>query len=171
MDDAPKAKKKGPKPPKKPHKDDIYQTFRVWRTMPAVVKKLIRDAADAKALGKEGLSQEDLETFELASVQTKTEFAAKYGVDRDTLSRWEAKLFSEGDYMNGIRSWAQRLSTNVYMAFYKKTVRSGDAFAATQWAKIIDGWQEKTKIEHKFEPIGSVTVTPVPPRKNAAPLP
>lgn len=151
--------------PVKPNKDDVYQTFKVWKTMPSVAKKVIRDAADAKALDKEGLSLDDLETFELASITTKTQFSEKFGVDRDTLTAWERKMYADGEHLNAIREWGQKLSQNVYMALYRKTVRTGDAKQAEAWAELIDGHSKKTRVQHEFTPIGDITIVPARPRE------
>lgn len=150
--------------PENPNKSDIYESFKVWESMPAVAKKLIRDSADEKQLSREGLTEEDLQVFELAHIRTRTEFSEKFGVDPDTLTAWGKKLYQDNEHVQAINEWAKRLSKNVYMALYRSAVRKGDAREVKLWAQTVDGWSEKATVEHKFVPIGSVVIESIPAR-------
>lgn len=150
--------------PEKPYKADIYETFKVWESMPAIAKKLIRESADEKKLSGEGLTDDDLQIFSLAHIRTRTEFSDKFGIDQDTLTSWGKKLYTDDDYLDGIRSWAKRLSKNVMMALYKNASKKGGSFEVKLWAQLVDGWSEKSRHEHNFQPIGSIVIEEIPDR-------
>lgn len=150
--------------PEKPYKADTYETFKVWESMPAVAKKLIRDSAGEKKLAGEGLTEDDLQIFTLASIRTRQEFSEQFGVDPDTLTAWGKKLYASDDYLDGIKTWARRLSKNVVMALYRNAAKKGGSFEVKLWAQMVDGWSEKQRHEHQFVPITSVVVEEIPDR-------
>lgn len=156
--------------PENPRKAEIYETFKVWESMPAIAKKLIRDSADEKKLAGEGLTDDDLQIFALANIRNRQEFSEQFGVDPDTLTAWGKKLYASDDYLDGIKTWAKRLSKNVVMALYKNAAKKGGSFEAKLWFQNIDGWSEKQRHEHEFVPIGSVTIETIPKRVPAEEL-
>jgi hypothetical protein len=99
----------------KPHKDDIFQLYVAWRSLPAHLKGL------RGAVLREGLCIEDEATLELLHIKTQTQFSERYDVSTFTLSQWN-KIIDQRDLLADSREFGKKLVSNVLFAMYKNAM-------------------------------------------------
>lgn len=136
-----------------PYLKDIYETFCVWRSLPAFFKYPPKDKSGVQPTPQqfaESMGVDDPSILELLDIRTMGDFAERYKVSRDTLTDW-GKTLKSRDSLNDLRSWAKALSKNVLMALYNTAMRKGFAQEVKLYFQLIEGWEEKTKheVEHK----------------------
>lgn len=143
-----------------PYKEVDFLRYRTWRSLPHMFKNPPR--------GKDGvrpsvieflnvLGVDDPTIIELSKISTQTAFADMFGVHRDTLTDWNKKIDSESS-LNDIRYWARKLSKNVASALYNNAIRKGFAIEAKLWFQLIEGWEEKQKVEHDYKGVQRIIV-------------
>lgn len=123
--------------------EEIFDSYKQWRSLPALWKKMDNDELKKK------FGIDDEETLSLLELRTQGDFAKKFGIAIETTSDWNHKIDDEGnEYEQEMLKWARKLSKNVMMAHYNKIIRKTDPVSVDLWYKRIDNWNEKKQIEH-----------------------
>jgi len=134
-------------PPENPTKKAEYETFRLWEGIPALYRmEMAKDPEGFAA--RMGITDKVL--LELLAIKNKTAFAEKYGVNLDTLTRWEAKLEKEGERFEGVREMMRKLTPNVMGSHYNSLLKRFNPLTGKLWYQVAEKFAEKTE--------GSVTV-------------
>lgn len=143
-----------------PYKIDTYELYKVWKLLPSFFKYPPKDKKTKETIDPKefmlSMGIEDEKVLSLAGIQTQGDFARAHGVSQDTLTDWNKTLFSDGS-LDDIRHWSVPLSKNVLMSMYTRILKTGDPLAAKLWFQVVEKWQEKLSVEHKFVPIKHVT--------------
>lgn len=138
----------------KPYKQDIYEVYVVWRSIPACFRLKI-----GKQVVK-ALKENDALYGELITIKNQTEFAEKYGVENSTLSNWN-KLIAKENPLSEIRKWGQELTKNVLFSLYRHALDTGNAQSCALWFQIVEGWSNKKSkyAERTFTPVAIIDHT------------
>lgn len=122
---------------------DIYEKYKLWKSLPTMWKGMDRGALTEKF----GIEEESM--LELLECKTQGQFADKYGVDITTTTDWNHRMEDEGiDYLEDIKKWANKLTKNVTLAHYNKLIRKFDPVSADIWYKVVSDFNEKKQIQH-----------------------
>lgn len=122
---------------------DIYEKYKLWKSLPTMWKGMKR----GDLIEKFGIEDEDM--LDLLECKTQGEFAKKYGLDISTTTDWNHRMNDEGiDYLSDIKKWANKLTKNVTLAHYNKLIRKFDPVSADIWYKVMADFNEKKQIEH-----------------------
>ncbi len=132
--------------PKKPHKEDVFNMFVLWRSLPPVLRQNFPDKE--KTLEQMGFANTMME--ELLGLPRQMDFAKKFKVHETTLSEWNRKIDTEGLVKNTIKIWAKKLTPNVISALYSKAMKHGDANRVKLWMQLFEDWVEETKVDTKL---------------------
>jgi len=117
-----------------------YNAFIVWYGTPSNYRGL-----ESSKLTKLGLREE---YHELMSIKTHSEFAAKYDVNRDTLTDWKKRTHFNSDLKTFVdRTIFQNFYSRVATSFTLKTIESGDAARMMAWMKMFAGHIEKVETD------------------------
>jgi hypothetical protein len=118
---------------RQPRREDIYQEFIRWRTM---------DPFERSAAG----------------LMEQKDFAAKYKVSEDTLTRWKQRPDFEKRVRSSRKDWAFEHEGEIMEALYKSAVR-GNAASQRYWIKLFSGFKLGRKLD---EPeIKTITISEV----------
>jgi len=122
-------------------KNREFSIYILWNSLPSIFK-----GETEENLKKAGFS--DPLTLELLALRTQGDFARKFGIGQDTLSDWNKRedLIKELDKVRG--KWAQKLTSNVIAALYRKILKEGDASRAKLWLQYIENWSERLSLEN-----------------------
>lgn len=130
---------------KNPNMKDIYETYVVWKTLPLVMKK------QGSAFVREKLQIEDNIILELSDISTQGEFAKKYEIHTDTLTKWN-KTIREKDEFAGMREWMKPMLRNVMLSTYNVALKADPkANADRRFFMEFAGWTQELNINHKVE--------------------
>lgn len=127
--------------PEKPNKKAEYETYRLWEGIPAVYKEQMAKKPEEFAASM-GITDELL--LELLAIRTKAQFAEKYRVHPDTLTRWEAKLEKEGERFEGVREMMRKLTPNVMGSHYNSLLKRFNPLTGKLWYQVAEKFAEKT---------------------------
>jgi len=75
------------------------------------------------------------------------DFAKKFNVAEQTLSRWKKKKGFWKDVAKITKNWARGKTPNVLLALYNKAIKEGDAKEAKVWFQYVEDWAEKHGVE------------------------
>lgn len=144
-----------------PYKSDIYETYKVWRFLPSFFKNPPKDKKTGSRLSiedyAEGMGVDDPQVIELMKIRSQTQFSEVFNVSPETLVIWNKKI-KEDKSMNELRNWAIDLSKNVLASLYRKAVTKGDALEVKLWFQLVNEWEEKQTLVHKFTPIQTIEI-------------
>jgi hypothetical protein len=130
---------------KNPVRQDLYDTYVLWKTLPLIFKRQGRQFVQDK------LQIEDETILELCEISSQTEFAEKYKVHRDTLTDWN-KLIKKRDEFSNIRAWLQPMLKNVVLSAYNVALKSDPkANADRRMLMEFAGWKPEVGVNIKVE--------------------
>lgn len=137
-----------------------FEAYALWLNIPALMKSPPPQkngvSPDPKSFAI-GIGIEDETVLELVQLRTGQDFAKKYGVHINTLTRWKKDLKARGIIgLNKVREWAEDMTGNIVMSMYNHVMKKGNPHLFKLWFQTINGWNEKTKVEHQFVPIVSI---------------
>jgi hypothetical protein len=135
-----------------PYLMDIYETYCLWKSLPALFKYPPKDKNGISPTPRDFAEQmgiDDDKLLDLVTIRNQTAFAERFHVHIDTLTDWN-KTIRGKDSMNELRSWATHLSKNVLVSLYNNAIRKGMALEAKLWFQLVEQWQEKTKVAHEL---------------------
>ena len=149
------------------YKAETFQAYALWRSMPVFLKVPPVDGRSGTRPSVEeylrGIGIDDQQTIQLAGLRFQKDFAERFSVDEDTLTRWNKKL-NDGDPLEDIKKWARNLSKNMVSAMHNHYVKDGSAQNAKLWFQLVHDWKEKQEQHHHYE---GVTEFNINVRKNA----
>lgn len=135
--------KKGNKHRRGLNNPDLYEKYKIWRSLPTLWKGMKRE----ELVEKFGIEDESM--LELLECKTQGKFAEKHGITIETTTDWNHRMEKDGfDHLEEIRKWADKLTKNVTLAHYNKLIRKFDPVSADIWYKTIAGFSEKKLIQH-----------------------
>jgi hypothetical protein len=105
----------------------------------------------------EMIGVDDEQILDLLEIKTQGQFAERFDVSKDTLSIWN-KTLGVRDSLDDIRKWARSLSKNVVSSLYNTAVRKGSSFEVKLFMQLVEGWEEKQKVEHNYKGVESFTI-------------
>lgn len=145
-----------------PYLKDIYEKYCLWKSLPSVFKFPPRDKKTGIAPSQkefcEMIGVDSNEILELVEMKYQKDFAQKYGISEDTLSLWN-KTIGVRDSLDDVRKWARGLTKNVVASLYNTAVRKGSSFEVKLFMQLVEGWEEKQKVEHDYKGVTTFTVT------------
>ena len=121
------------------YKTAEFQSYVVWKSLPAMLK-----GQNEETLRKFGI--EDELSIEMLKIKTQTEFAKRFKIKIDTTTEWNKILIDKNLINESIHRWAKMITPNVIMAMGKTAMRTGKAPEVVAWMKLIEGWEEKSKM-------------------------
>ena len=126
-----------------PYKKEIYETYVIWRSIPAFLReKKHEDIAEELKIDQELIS-------DLVVIRTQTEFAKKYGIENSTLSNWN-KLIEKRDALGDARQWASKFTKNIVFALYQNALKTGNARSVELFFKAISKWNPKQSKQSEY---------------------
>lgn len=153
-----------------PNKSHVFETYCLWRCLPAQLKNPPPEKNGTKkgiAEYAEEMGVEDPLILELIGIRTQAAFAERFGVAPNTLSEWNrTKRMQES--LSDMRSWGRSMSKNVVMSLYRKALKYGDSFEVKLWLQVMENWEEKTRQEVEYKGVTSFTVIKNAPATDAA---
>ena len=127
-----------------PYKKDVYETYTLWRSIPAFMRQ-----AKHKDIAEQLHIEEPL-VLELVAIRTQGEFAKKYGVEQSTLSNWN-KLMEKRDPLADTRQWAGGLVKNLLFKLYMNALKTGDPRAIELFLRAGCGWNPNEKKQSEYK--------------------
>lgn len=124
-----------------PRLEKEYRLFLIWRALPLEIKN-----GGAAYLEKAGVDDEEL--HELASIKTKLDFAKKYDLNKDTLTKWNKQAVPPEYQDIDWRYWARRLTTRVVALLFEGIQEEKDAGRIKLWLQAVDGYVEQSQINN-----------------------
>ena len=97
-----------------------------------------------ETLNKFGIDDEL--SISLLEIKTQTEFAKRFKIKIGTCTEWNKILIDENLIYGSIKKWAKMITPNVIMALGKTAMKTGKAPEVMAWLKLIEGWEEKSKM-------------------------
>jgi len=83
--------------------------------------------------------------------KTQKDFAKDNEIHQGTLSEWKKEEEFWPKVREKMRGWAKDRTPNVIQGLYNKAVKEGNAQEAKFWMQYIEGWTEKSEVEHKSD--------------------
>lgn len=140
----PKKLKKTKKIPDEPSRDKEFKLYVLWKSLPPLLRS---ELIEKPALwAKTGFGDNPV-INELLLIKNQGEFAKKFGLSPDTLTKWNG-LIEKRDMLSDFRKWAQQLTSNLLMSMYNKGIKYGDPYRVELWLKSIHQWTDKVEVEH-----------------------
>lgn len=145
-----------------PYKADIFETYVIWKSLPALLKnpppQKQKDGSTIKPDPRQfaeaqGIDDEDL--LELIMIPSQTAFAERFSLNQSTLVQWN-KTIKERPLLEDTKKWARSLMNNAVMSLYAHAMKGGNPFNFKLFFQIIGEFQEKAIMEHKLTPIQSI---------------
>lgn len=125
----------------KPLKEKEYRLFLIWQSLPLEIKK-----GGAEYLENAGIDDEELQ--ELANIKTKLEFSEKYGLNKDTMTKWSREPIPAEYQMIDWRVWASKLTTRVVNLLFQGIEADKDAARIKLWLQAVDGYVEQSSVNN-----------------------
>lgn len=148
---------------------DRFETYCLWKSIPAIFKYPPKDKKTGISPSprefSEMLGVDDLAILDLVDMRTQKDFAERFNLHMDTLTDWNKRVKARNS-MEDIRSWARGLTKNVFASLYNTAVRKGGAMEVKLWAQLVEGWEEKQKVEHDYKGVESFTIIRNIPNEN-----
>lgn len=121
------------------YKTAEFKAYVIWKSLPAMLR------GEGKAtLNKFGIDDEI--SISMLEIKTQAEFAEKFKIKKGTCSEWNKILVDENLINKNIHRWAKMITPNIVMALGKTAVKTGKAPEVLAWQKLIEGWEEKSKM-------------------------
>jgi transcriptional regulator with XRE-family HTH domain len=135
-----------------PNMTDIFETYCLWKSLPSIFKYPPKDRKTGIAPSArefcELMGIDNDEVLDLVDIKTQGEFAERFNISKDTVSRWN-KTRGVRESLDDIRKWGRGLTKNVIASLYNTAVRKGGMMEVKLWAQLIEGWEEKSGIKHE----------------------
>ncbi len=144
------------------HKKAEFELFVLWCSIPPLMRfpPIPKDKSMAPPSARTfamSMGIDDERFLDLIDIKTDGEFQQKYGLGINTTTRWRKIIRDNGlNGFSGMRNWAMEMSRNVLMAVYQHAIKKGNPFTMKLWFQIVNEWEEKTKVEHKFIPVTDI---------------
>jgi len=122
------------------YKSAEFQTYIVWKSLPAILK-----GANRATLEKFGIDDEL--SISMLEIKTQTEFAKRFKIKIGTCSEWNKILVDDNLIYGSIKRWAKMITPNVIMALGKIAMKTGKAPEVMAWMKIIEDFKDKSEAE------------------------
>lgn len=137
-----------------------YNKYKVWKAIPSLLRyppmdKITKQRPNPRDFAI-SMGIEDEETLELIDLPTQKSFAEKFGLHQDTLVDWNKTLGLQSS-MEQVRAWATHLTKNVVLALYNNAIRKGNQMEVKLWLQVVEGWEEKQKVEHEYLGVAGIT--------------
>lgn len=146
-----------------PIRKEEFDLYLAWKSLPSAFRNPPRMKNGDQPTVREfasALGIEDEETLALMELKTQGDFAKKYGVDASTLTGWN-KLIARRDLLADTRQWALGLTKNVLLAVYNSALK-GNFLNAKLFFQVVNEWQEKVKVDHRYEGVTEFIVNVIP---------
>jgi hypothetical protein len=144
-----------------PYLKDKYETYCLWKSLPSIFKYPPKDKKTGISPSPrefcEMMGVDDETILDLLDIKTQGQFAERFEVGTDTLRRWN-KSIGVRDSLADIRKWGRSLTRNVVASLYNTAVRKGSSYEVKLWAQLVEGWEEKQKVEHDYKGVTTFTV-------------
>lgn len=142
-----------------PQKEYEFNKYKVWRAIPSLLRnppmdKISRTRPEPRDFAI-AMGIEDEETLELVDIPTQKAFGERFNVHPDTLTDWN-RTVAVVSSMEQVRNWATHLTKNVVLALYNNAIRKGNMLEVKLWLQVVEGWEEKQKVEHEYLGVASV---------------
>ena len=121
------------------YKTAEFQSYVLWKSLPAMLR-----GENEATLKKFGI--EDEVAIKMLEIKTQTEFAKKFKIKRLTCSEWNKILIDKNLISENIYRWAKMITPNVIMSLGKTAIKTGKAPEVIAWQKLVEGWEEKSKM-------------------------
>ena len=153
---------------KRHEKEDVFQAYLVWKSLPAVFKNPPPDRKTGIRMSipdfLEILGVVDEQVIQLSQIKNQNEFAERFHISIYTCTDWNKEI-KERDPMEDIRKgWATGLVKNVINSLYNKALRKGDAFEVKLFMQLVTQWNEKQVVEHDYKGVKSITYEIIEPK-------
>lgn len=125
-----------------PVKESTYRLFLIWRSLPPNMKGI-----DASTLLEMGVKSNEL--IELIECKTMLDFAAKFRVHKDTMTRWRKQEPPEHLAYIDWRYWAKQFTPEVVYLLLEGIREKKKADAIKLWFQTVDGYVEETSVNTK----------------------
>jgi hypothetical protein len=123
-----------------PDKEREYELFLVWRTMSRPMKEL-----GTPYLDQLGINDEKIR--ELAGIKTQKEFAEKYKVDPDTLTRWKKHPVPERYADIHPKKWLKETVPEIYRLLFTGFNERKDPATGKLLLEASDEYIQKSEIK------------------------
>lgn len=141
-------------------KDEIFQIYVLWKSIPYLVKNPPQQKNGVQPSAVEFAKQmgiDDEELLKLVDIKDGKTFSEIYNVHQTTLVRWGKYIKERGyDDLADMRRWAKGLSNNLLMSLYNHAMKKGNPLTIKLWFQLVNQWEEKAQVEHKFTPINDI---------------
>lgn len=122
--------------------------------------KTSRTKSDFKGRAKTSEYQEFVQFMALPTFYRRKEygfdtckdFAEKFRVSKDTLSKWKKKEGFRKDIKKITKNWGKDRTPDVILSLYKTCLQYGRAAEVMAWMKIVEDWTETTKVQNEDTP-------------------
>lgn len=138
---------------------DIAEVYCLWKSMPSLFRYPPRAKDGSSPSPRQFATQmgiDDERMLELVEIPDQKRFAEKYKVHENTLTSWNREIVAKRSAHEMMRYWSSPLSKNVLMALYNNAIRKGMSFEVKLWFQLVEGWSEKTMIDHKHRVIEKI---------------
>ena len=116
-----------------------FKAYIIWKSLPAILR------GESKAtMNKFGIDDEL--SISMLEIKTQREFAEKFKLKEGTCSEWNKILVDKNLINQNIQRWAKMITPDVIMALAKTAIKTGKAPEVMAWQKLIEGWEEKSKM-------------------------
>lgn len=144
-----------------PYKNELFELYCLWKSLPYQFKVPPKDKATGQRPNPrefcEMMGIEDLTIWELAEIRTQAQFAEKYDLDPTTLVLWNRNQKLR-DNLADMRMWAKHMSRSILMSLGNNAMRKGLSFDVKLWFQLVEGWEEKQKVEHNYQGVQVVEI-------------
>lgn len=137
-----------------------YNKYKVWKAIPSLLRnppvdKYTKQRPHPRDFAI-GMGIEDEETLELVDIPTQKAFAERFDLSEDTLVDWNKTVGIQSS-LEQVRNWATHLTKNVVLSLYNNAIRKGNMMEVKLWLQVVEGWEEKQKLEHNYLGVASIT--------------
>jgi hypothetical protein len=147
--------------PEFPNKIEAYETYVTWKALPMLLKRPPRQKINGVLVTPDPVEFamangiEDEELLDLINIPTQNDFADKYRVDKDTLTRWN-KLIYLRNPLEDSKRWTSKLVHNLLMSLYSNAMKGGNPMNYKLFLQVSANFEERQLVEHKFVPVETV---------------
>lgn len=121
------------------YKSAEFQAYIIWKSLPAILR-----SQGMSTMNKFGIDDEL--SMSLLEIKTQTEFAKRFKIKIGTCTEWNKILIDENLIYGSIKRWAKMITPNVIMALGKTAMKTGKAPEVMAWLKLVEEWEEKSKM-------------------------
>lgn len=140
---------------------DLYELYASWKALPTMMRLPPRTKEGARMDHDEFLERmgiDDPELVELAKLKTQGAFADHFGVNKDTLTRWNKRVKTR-DRIADARTWANYLMSNALFMLYNKVMGgTANGMETALYFQVGGGWSPKLKLEASTRRVSKVII-------------